>query len=191
VDVDVLAHLARCEACSAQASQMHEVVTLLGDLAATDAPLDAQDELVLQRLLSEAGRRRTTGRRRLVLASSMAAAVVIIALSAAVVLIEPFGGMGGATSSATRDGVTASVVIEAEDGGSDLIVSVSGVELGTHCILRVSSDGGPDEVVADWIVLYDGISHVEAEAAAPPEALLAMELEDATMDRVLVTVPLT
>lgn len=191
VDTDVLAHLSDCAACSAQASQMHEVVNLLGDLGPTERPLEARHELVLERLLSEAGQRRTAGRRRLAFASSMAAAVVVIAVSAAVVLTEAFGSVGGPTASATQDGVTASVAIEAEDGGSDLIVSVSGVELGTHCILRVSSLGGPDEVVADWIVLYDGVSHVEAEAAAPPEALTAMQLDDATMDRVLVTVPLT
>jgi hypothetical protein len=191
VDGDVLAHLSRCAACSAEASQMHEVVDLLGDLEPTDAQRDTRDELVLERLLREAGRRRTAGRRRLAFASSVAAVVALLAISAAVVLLEPFGGVGGASASATQDGVTASVVIDEEDGGSDLVVSVSGVELGTHCVLRVSADGGPDEVVADWIVLYDGTSRVEAEAAAPPEQLTSLQLVDATKDLVLVTVPLT
>jgi hypothetical protein len=191
VEGDVLAHLSQCPDCSGEAAQMHEVVNLLSELGPTGARREAGDDVVLERLLSEAGRRRTAGRRRLAFASSVAAIVVLLAVTAAVVLTEPFRSVGDATASASQDGVTVSVTMEAEDAGSDLVVSVGGVELGTHCVLRVNSDGGPDEVVADWIVLYDGTSRVEAEAATPPDQLTSLQLVDATKDLVLVTVPLT
>lgn len=187
VDEEIVAHLSRCAACSAEAGDLHQVADLLGDLEPSDAPQSPADELFVERLLREAGRRRTTGRRRLMAASAVAAGAVILVLGAAVAITQPFRG----EASATQDGITASVEVEAEDGASDLVVSVSGVELGTHCILRVTSAGRADQTVADWIVLYDGTSHVEADADAPPDALTAVQLVDVTDDRVLVTVPLT
>ena len=187
VDEEVMAHLSRCAACSAEAGDLRQVADLLGDLPPTEAPHTPTDELFVERLLREAGQRRTAGRRRLVVASAAAAAAVLLVVGGAVAFTQVFRG----AVSATQDGVTASVQIEAEDGASDLVVSVSGVDLGTHCILRVTSAGREDETVADWIVLYDGTSHVEADADAPPDALTSLQLVDATDDRVLVTVPLT
>ena len=187
VDEEVMAHLSRCAACSAEAGDLRQVADLLGDLPPTEAPRTPTDELFVERLLREAGQRRTAGRRRLVVASAASAAVVLLLVGGAVAFTQLFRG----AASATQDGVTASVQIEAEDGASDLVVSISGVDLGTHCILRVNSAGGEDETVADWIVLYEGTSHVEADADAPPDALTSLQLVDATDDRVLVTVPLT
>jgi hypothetical protein len=191
VDADVLAHLSRCPACSTEAGQMHEVVDLLGDLRPTGARPNAQDEIFLERLLREAGQRRGAARLRLAVASAVAAAVVLLVLGATVARFQSFGGAQDLTASARQAGVAASVVIEEDDGASDLVVSISGVATGTHCILRVSSTVGGDEVVADWIALYDGTSHVEADADAPPQALSLLQVIDATSDRALVLIPLT
>jgi hypothetical protein len=185
VDAEVMAHLSGCAACSAEAGDLQQVADLLGELEPADAQPIATDGLFVERLLREAGRRRTARRRRLVVAS--AAAAVLLVLGAAVGFTRPFRD----AASATQDGITASVEIEAEDGASDLIVSVSGVEMGKHCLLRVTSAGGEVETVADWIVLYEGTSHVEADADAPPDALTSVQLVDARDDKVLVAVPLT
>lgn len=189
VDEDVLEHLTHCAACSVRAGELHEVAGLLGDLEPVDAPPVAADELVVERLLREAGRRRRAGRRRLAVAFTVAAGACLLALGVAVAVTQPLGARE-ATASATMNGVTASVAIEEEDGASDLVVAVSGVDMGMHCVLRVTSTDGQDEVVADWIALYEGLSHVEADADAPPEELTSLQLVDADHDRVLVTVPL-
>lgn len=191
VDGDVLDHLSRCDDCAAEAGQMQEVVDLLADLELSDAQPAGADDLFLERLLREAGRRRSAWRHRAGLLLAGVAGAALVALGTAVAITQPFGGAGGTTASVTQGAVTASVVVEEEAGASDLVVSVTGVERGTHCVLRVSTADGQDEVVADWVALYEGTSHVEAAADAPPEALTSVELVDATDDRVLVTVPLT
>lgn len=193
VEEDVLAHLTHCAACSVRAGELQEVADLLGDLDPVDAPPIAADELVVERLLREAGRRRRAGRRRSAVGFAVAGGACLLALGVGVAVTQPWGRALGArevTASATRDGVTASVEIEEEDGASDLVVAVSGVPMGMHCVLRVTSIDGRDEVVADWIVLYEGTSHVEADADAAPEELTSLQLVDADRDRVLVTVSL-
>lgn len=190
VDEDALAHLSGCATCAVQAGELQEVAALLGDLEPLDAPPIAADELVVERLLREAGRRRTAGRRRLAVGFGVAGGACLLALGVGVAVTQPWRGALESAASATGDGITVSVEVEEEDGASDLAVAVSGVQMGMHCVLRVTSIDGQDEVVADWIALYEGTSHVEADADAAPEELTSLQLVDADHDRVLVTVPL-
>jgi len=163
----VEAHLRLCSSCSAVLAELAPLPGLLHrvDLAAYDA---APPDDVLERAIAEAraddvvpNRRRWAGV-ALAVAGVAAAAVLVAAM---VVSTRPTSLV--LTTSTAAPGVGAQVVLTPTDTGSQLALTLEGVEAGQHCELVAVSRDGSREVAASWIANYEGEAVITGTTSVP------------------------
>jgi len=175
----VEAHLRLCSSCSAVLAELAPLPGLLHrvDLAAYDA---APPGDVLERAIAQARaddvvpiRRRWAGV-ALAVAGVAAAAVLVAAM---VVSTRPSSLV--LTTSTAAPGVGARVVLTPTDTGSELALTLEGVEAGQHCELLAVSRDGSREVAASWIANYEGEAVITGTTSVPR----------AELERLVITTP--
>ncbi len=161
-------HLAGCERCSRELDSLMAVEPLLAEFAAATPPGRSVEDLLagpspelLDRLIGEVrATRRTTRRRRLYL---VAAAVALIIAGPVVTGVVTSGGgtapvAVAATVSATDPGTgtKAAVAMTDKAWGTDIGLTLTGVEGPQVCDLVAVSTGGDRQTVATWSVPDEG-----------------------------------
>ena len=172
----VEAHLRLCTSCSAVLAEMAPLPGLLHrvDLAAYDV---APPSGVLERAIAQARaedvvpiRRRWAGV-ALALAGVAAAAVLVAAM---VVSTRPAPLV--LTTTTAAPGVSARVVLTPTDTGSELVLTLAGVEPGQHCELLAVSKDGSREVAASWIANYEGEAVITGTTSLPRAELARLDI---------------
>jgi len=175
----VEAHLRLCPSCSAVLAELAPLPGLLHrvDLAAYDAtpPGDVLERAIAQARADDVMpiRRRWAGV-ALAVAGVAAAAVLVAAM---VVSTRPTSLV--LTTSTAAPGVGAQVVLTPTDTGSQLALTLEGVEAGQHCELVAVSRDGSREVAASWIANYEGEAVITGTTSVPR----------AELERLVVTTP--
>jgi len=175
----VEAHLRLCSSCSAVLAELAPLPGLLHrvDLAAYDAtpPGDVLERAIAQARADDVMpiRRRWAGV-ALAVAGVAAAAVLVAAM---VVSTRPTSLV--LTTSTAAPGVGAQVVLTPTDTGSQLALTLEGVEAGQHCELVAVSRDGSREVAASWIANYEGEAVITGTTSVPR----------AELERLVVTTP--
>jgi anti-sigma factor RsiW len=175
----VEAHLRLCSSCSAVLAELAPLPGLLHrvDLAAYDAtpPGDVLERAIAQARADDVVpiRRRWAGV-ALAVAGVAAAAVLVAAM---VVSTRPTSLV--LTTSTAAPGVGAQVVLTPTDTGSQLALTLEGVEAGQHCELVAVSRDGSREVAASWIANYEGEAVITGTTSVPR----------AELERLVVTTP--
>jgi anti-sigma factor RsiW len=163
----VEAHLRLCSSCSAVLAELAPLPGLLHrvDLAAYDAtpPGDVLERAIAQARADDVMpiRRRWAGV-ALAVAGVAAAAVLVAAM---VVSTRPTSLV--LTTSTAAPGVGAQVVLTPTDTGSQLALTLEGVEAGQHCELVAVSRDGSREVAASWIANYEGEAVITGTTSVP------------------------
>jgi len=163
----VEAHLRLCPSCSAVLAELAPLPGLLHrvDLAAYDAtpPGDVLERAIAQARADDVMpiRRRWAGV-ALAVAGVAAAAVLVAAM---VVSTRPTSLV--LTTSTAAPGVGAQVVLTPTDTGSQLALTLEGVEAGQHCELVAVSRDGSREVAASWIANYEGEAVITGTTSVP------------------------
>ena len=163
----VEAHLRLCSSCSAVLAELAPLPGLLHrvDLAAYDAtpPGDVLERAIAQARADDVVpiRRRWVGV-ALAVAGVAAAAVLVAAM---VVSTRPTSLV--LTTSTAAPGVGAQVVLTPTDTGSQLALTLEGVEAGQHCELVAVSRDGSREVAASWIANYEGEAVITGTTSVP------------------------
>jgi hypothetical protein len=140
-------HLARCPGCAAEADSLLGVaaVTLGADPGVEPAWLDGDEDPpadLADRIVARvAAERRVSGRRRVAVALACVAAVVALAV---VVSRDRSGSIDGepVTFARLAPGVEAEATVAAEEGGSLVELTASGLEPGTTYALWLTPPGG-------------------------------------------------
>ena len=175
----VEAHLRLCPSCSAVLAELAPLPGLLHrvDLAAYDAtpPGDVLERAIAQARADDVMpiRRRWAGV-ALAVAGVAAAAVLVAAM---VVSTRPTSLV--LTTSTAAPGVGAQVVLTPTDTGSQLALTLEGVEAGQHCELVAVSRDGSREVAASWIANYEGEAVITGTTSVPR----------AELERLVITTP--
>ena len=175
----VEAHLRLCPSCSVVLAELAPLPGLLHrvDLAAYDAtpPGDVLERAIAQARADDVMpiRRRWAGV-ALAVAGVAAAAVLVAAM---VVSTRPTSLV--LTTSTAAPGVGAQVVLTPTDTGSQLALTLEGVEAGQHCELVAVSRDGSREVAASWIANYEGEAVITGTTSVPR----------AELERLVVTTP--
>ena len=175
----VEAHLRLCSSCSAVLAELAPLPGLLHrvDLAAYDAtpPGDVLERAIAQARADDVMpiRRRWAGV-ALAVAGVAAAAVLVAAM---VVSTRPTSLV--LTTSTAAPGVGAQVVLTPTDTGSQLALTLEGVEAGQHCELVAVSRDGSREVAASWIANYEGEAVITGTTSVPR----------AELERLVITTP--
>jgi hypothetical protein len=107
--------------------------------------------------------------------AGVAAAAVLVA--AMVVSTRPSSLV--LTTSTAAPGVGARVVLTPTDTGSELALTLEGVEAGQHCELLAVSRDGSREVAASWIANYEGEAVITGTTSVPR----------AELERLVITTP--
>jgi hypothetical protein len=175
----VQAHVRDCPSCSAVLAELAPLPGLLHrvDLAAHTAPPPPE---LLERALGEARAAEppvapARRRRRLPVALALAAAAAAVVLVVSTVLSAgPASVVVSATSPTTA--VTARVVLTPTDAGTQLALTLTGVEAGQHCRLVAVSRDGAREVAATWVANYEGEAAVTGTTAVSRADLARLEV---------------
>ena len=183
----VEAHARECPSCAAMLS---ELAPLPGLLHRVDLPtLEDPPAYLLERAIAQARadepvalKRRRWKAAALVVA---AAAAVVVLLVSMLVSNQPHSFTVSATSPVTD--VEATIRIMPTDSGTELDLTLEGVDAGEHCQLVVVGRDGEREVASTWIANYEGEASIIGNTSIMRADL--RHLEVTTLDgRTLVTV---
>lgn len=183
-------HVAWCHDCAAIQAELSPLPDLLGSVDASDVaddlpPLPAG---LLRRTLDQlaeaaAASDRARGRRRQ--ARLGVAAVLAVAAATAVVLLGPWNGTPDSSGKSNRvvaavsdpgTHVRGSFVITGADTGSQVRVSLSGVQPGERCRLLAFTANGQPEVAATWVARYDGTAVVTGSTGLAPSDIAGLQV---------------
>ncbi len=181
-------HLAGCHDCTAIQTELSPLPDLLGSVDASDVAddLPALPAGLLRRTLDEvaaAEKENIAQRRRRRL--RLAVAAVAAAAAAAVVLLGPWNGTPDSTGGSDRvvaavadpgTHVRGSFVITAAPTGSQVRVSLSGVQPGERCRLLAFASNGRPEVAATWVARYDGTAVVTGSTGLTPSDITGLQV---------------
>lgn len=178
-------HLDTCDNCRREIDELLSVVDLLA-LAPPPATTRQPDDLLLHRMLVQvAGERR---RRRMVIGIAVAASVALILAVPAALSVFSDGTRPPATADVAtlsaqaadaQTGVRGTAQLQSSAVGSDLVVSVRGVEAGTRCRLLVVNRDGERSVVDTWTASYEGRATVTTTTTLSMSQVSHVELVDA------------
>jgi Putative zinc-finger len=165
-------HVRGCSACSATLSDLAPIPGLLNrvdtaDLDPAPPPPDLLERALAQVRTEQAFSPQTvTHRRRRWAAAAVGGAV---AASVLVVVALVWTNLAGgdtpptgpvAVSADPGATVSASVTMNPAATGTELALSLTGVESGEHCQLVAVGKDGTREVAATWVATYEGEAHV-------------------------------
>lgn len=174
-------HLRVCPPCASLLAELAPLPGLLHrvDLLAHEAapPADLLERAIAQARATEPvvlrARHRVTT--IVVAVAGVAAAIVLVATMVVSTRSTPLT----VTATSPASGVSARVVVTSTDTGSELSLTLDGVEAGQHCELVAVAKGGTREVAASWIANYEGQAVVTGTTSVPR----------AELARLLVTTP--
>ena len=176
-------HARECPSCAAMLS---ELAPLPGLLHRIDLPTL---EDLLERAIAQARAEEPVAlpRRRWKAAAlvAAAAAAVVVLMVSMLVSNQPRSFTVSATSPVTA--VEATVQVTPTDSGTELDLTLEGVDAGEHCQLVVVGRDGEREVASTWIANYEGEAAITGNTSIMRADL--RHLEVTTLDgRTLVTV---
>ncbi len=183
-------HVASCAECAAIQAELTPLPDLLGSVDASDvaADLPPLPAGLLRRTLDQvavaAEETGTTRRRSRRMRLSIAAAAAAVAATATVVLgpwngTPDTSGVPGRIVAAVSDPATqvrGSFVITSVDTGSQVRVSLSGVQPGERCRLLAFAASGRPEVAATWVARYDGTAVVTGNTGLAPSDITGLQV---------------
>lgn len=187
-------HIADCVHCQDEVVSLAWIPPLLRtvrleDVERIDAPLDAHNPQVLDRLLAKATRRSRARR-----------AVAVLGLAAA--LVTGIVVYDGVSSGPTRSPiasvrtvdpgshVAAAVTLRSRSWGTELHLKLRGVTPGETCSLIVHGRDGQHGVAATWTASYRGTADVPARTSIPATQISALDVVTASgVHLVHLTVP--
>lgn len=180
-------HLAQCAMCSRQLDELGVIGPVLAELRQAGVPRPPQGP-GLDRLLREVAAERRARRRRQQ-AVAVAAAVLIVAGPVAAVLATrpaaPPARSAGSVRTATdpATGVRATVSAAGQPWGTEVQVTVSGVQGPLTCRLVAVTRSGGEQTAATWQIprprsgaARSGPLTVWGAAAAPPSEIARFEV---------------
>ncbi|MDA8436441.1 MAG: zf-HC2 domain-containing protein [Actinomycetales bacterium] len=175
----VEAHVRDCPACSAVLAELAPLPGLLHrvDLAAHTAapPPDLLERALEQVRAAEPPVPLSGRRRRLPLALALAAAAAAVVLVVSTVLSSGPGVVEVSATSPTTS-VAARIVLTPTDTGTQLALTLTGVEAGQRCRLVVVARDGSREVAATWVANYEGEAVVTGTTAVTRADLARLEV---------------
>ena len=181
-------HVRTCPTCSAILSELAPIPGLLnrvdtGDLDRAAPPPELLDRALAQVRAEEAAgdppvalRRRRWG--AVAIGGAVAAGLVVVL---AVVWTTVLGGSAApvgpvAVSTGLGATVSASVTMNPTETGTELALSLTGVESGEHCQLVAVGKDGTREVAATWVATYEGEAHVTGTTGLPMGDIASLEV---------------
>jgi hypothetical protein len=117
--------------------------------------------------------------RRSIALASAAAAVLVISLitgSVATGLIGEWGNSVTVTATDPQTRVHASVRMKQETGGTELVLTLSGVPENQRCLLVAVGRNGLRETAATWMASYQGTAKLEGYTSITPDAMGSLEI---------------
>lgn len=164
LDEQTRQHLERCPACAAERASLLPVSELLGALDLADLsdpdPVFEADRITAS-LLERAASVRRAHRRRMASLFALAAGVLVVAGVGLTSLFD--SGPTSLIATATANGIRASASFHANDVGSAVDLSVSGVARGTTCRMFVVAHDGSRQTLITWVADYGGGATMHAQ----------------------------
>ena len=185
----VEAHVATCARCTATLAELAGLPGLLHQLDPAEAaaglpPVSADFTARVLAAGRDAARTRTRRRRSIGLGVGLVAAAVI-AFAALFVpgLWRDSSSTGVAASTPIvvtgndpATSVSAKVELAAQASGTQLTLTLNGVEPGEHCQLVAVDSSGRREVAATWVASYQGRASVTGTTSLTPQSIASLEV---------------
>jgi hypothetical protein len=183
----VEAHVRVCPPCAAVLSELAPLPGLLHrvDLPTAEGPPPQE---LLERAIEQARSEEPVElpRRRWKAAALVAVAAVAAAVIAVVMTVSPHPAAFTLTATSPATDVSAKVVVTPTDSGTELDLTLDGVDAGEHCQLVAVGRDGAREVASTWIANYEGEAVVTGNTSVMRADLRRLEVT--TLDgRTLVT----
>ena len=184
----VQAHLRTCSSCSAIVAELAPLPALLHRVELADVDLPPAPPEVLERALRDVhqapdqqpidvGNRTRRPWIPLVALAVAAAAVAVIAGVAVTHVVAP-QQTTRVTASATdpTTHVAATVSLDPTTTGTELGLTLSGVQPGQHCSLVAVARDGRREVAASWVANYEGEAQISGTTSLSPDEITRLEV---------------
>lgn len=201
-------HIFSCSNCAADLAEISSLPGLLkrldGDRMATDPPPPQVLDRIIKQVRAEAETRRSRSQQwrragaALLAVAAVAAVVLGISISrnattpatiADPVVASSAAPTGPASATNHETGVTATIALSPAPIGTELDVSVNGVNAGEHCEIIVVNLDGTREVAASWVAGYVGAAQVTGTTGFAADEIARVEISTPEGQQ-LVTVPI-